>query len=450
MKIRLFLFLFLTVSFFIFRGIAYADPPDNTDSYLYILNESDGKRLNDDVIKSYTYINWFQSALLVEKFNGVKASDIQELLNYQKVYNDYVKEHLIISNNGKACDEIVDESPVTEDQISLSLGTRIIITYKCNDAIENVSVNNTLFNKEFETGINYMDISNGENTLYETEFSKDQTDYTFTFVDGSRPKEVIGQTQNDVKKVGLIAKWGDLLFLKSDQIKNASLGVMLILVFLLGALHTLEAGHSKAILASAMLHKKMSLKKGIAYAAVFTATHIGDIIIMGIIFAIANNFFQFYAKFTQLGTYAGYVLLVTAIWILIRNLKEYRHNKSHGHEHVHSNLTTSGDDHSHTHTHELKTDISFKEQLFLGFITGIAPCLFGWSVFMLVVSTGKMINLIPVILFFGLGIFTALSLTVFVISKLKNRTYGKFEKLAEISPILSGVFLMIYALIVVF
>ncbi|PIR42371.1 hypothetical protein CO058_04050 [candidate division WWE3 bacterium CG_4_9_14_0_2_um_filter_35_11] len=429
----------------VFHEKVYADPPDNTDSYLYILNESDGGRLNDNVIKSYTYINWFQSALLVEKFNGVQAQDIQELLNYQTVYNDYVKDHLIISNSGKVCEEIVDESPVTEDQISLSLGTRIIITYKCEDPIENVTVNNTLFNIEFETGINYLNISNGENTLFQTEFNREKTEYVFAFSDESKPKITPNESRKDVKKIGILSKFKDLLFLKSDQIKNESLGVMLIFVFVLGALHTLEAGHSKAILASAMLHKKMSFRRGIAYAVIFTATHIGDIIIMGIIFAVANNFFQFYAKFTQLGTSAGYVLLVTAIWILIKNTLDYRHNKSHehGHEHTHGHM------YEHVHTHELKTDVSFKEQLFLGFITGIAPCLFGWSIFMLVVSTGKMWNLVPVILSFGLGIFSALSLTVFLISKLKNKTYGRFEKLAEISPILSGVFLLIYAIITV-
>lgn len=435
-------FIFLFIFSFLFRGVSYADPPDNTDTYLYVSDEAYGARLNDNVIKSYTYINWFQSALLVEKFDGTKAQDIQELLKYQNIYNDYVKNHLTIYNNEKECEKIVDESPVTEEQISLSLGTRIVITFRCEDPIRDVNVVNTLFIDDFETGINFIDVSKGDEKLYETELNKNNTEYKFSIIDNKNPLNDTSQGTQNIKKSSILSRIGDLLFLKSDQIKNESLLVMMILVFALGALHTLEAGHSKAILASAMLHKKMSLKRGLAYAAVFTATHIGDIIIMGIIFAVASNFFQFYAKFTQLGTYAGYVLLITAIYILIKNIKDYRHNLKHKHgDHEHG---------EHTHTHDLDTNISFKEQLFLGFITGIAPCLFGWSIFMLVVSTGKMWNLVPVILFFGLGIFSALSLTVFVISKLKNKTYGKFEKLSEISPILSGIFLIIYALFIVF
>ncbi len=435
-------FIFLFIFSFLFRGVSYADPPDNTDSYLYIFDEVDGARLNDDVIKSYTYINWFQSALLVEKFDGTKAQDIQELLKYQNVYNDYVKNHLTIYNNEKECKKIVDESPVTEEQISLSLGTRTVMTHKCEDQIDNVKLINTLFVDDFDAGINFMDVSKGDETLFETELNKNKTEYSFSITDNKNPGATANQQTQEIKKTSFLSKLGDVVFLKSDQIKNESLLVMVILVFALGALHTLEAGHSKAILASAMLHKKMSLKRGLAYAAVFTATHIGDIIIMGIIFAVANNFFQFYSKFTQLGTYAGYVLLITAVYILIKNLLDFRHNLKHKHhDHEHG---------EHTHTHELDTNISFKEQLFLGFITGIAPCLFGWSIFMLVVSTGKMWNLVPVILFFGLGIFSALALTVFIISKLKNKTYGRFEKLAEISPILSGIFLLIYALFIVF
>ena len=437
-----FIFIFLFAFSFLFRGVSYADPPDNTDSYLYVSDEADGARLNDDVIKSYTYINWFQSALLVEKFDGTKAQDIQELLKYQNLYNDYVKNHLTIYNNEKECKKIVDESPVTEEQISLSLGTRTVITHKCDDQIENVKLQSTLFIDDFETGINFIDVSKGDKTLYETELNKSNTEYKFSITDNKNSGASANQQTQEIKKTSFLSKLGDVVFLKSDQIKNESLLVMVILVFALGALHTLEAGHSKAILASAMLHKKMSLKKGLVYAAVFTATHIGDIIIMGIIFAVANNFFQFYSKFTQLGTYVGYVLLITAVYILIKNLLDFRHNLKHKHhDHEHG---------EHTHTHELDTNISFKEQLFLGFITGIAPCLFGWSIFMLVVSTGKMWNLVPVILFFGLGIFSALALTVFIISKLKNKTYGKFEKLAEISPILSGIFLLIYALFIVF
>lgn len=470
---KLFLVLLAISLLFLRADSVHAHPIDNTDSYFYLEKEIDGYPLKENEIKMYSYINWTQAGLLVKKDLDILVYDIEELLKYQNIYNQYIKNNIKISNNGDVCPVTIDESPVTEEQISLSLGTRVMGTFTCSSKIDNVKIENTLFLSDFEFESNYTEIYSGDALLHALTLDKNRKVYEFNAKDlklnpkgnetvdnsasltadqvmGDVPVDSTTGTQDTgPKESSFISSITDVLFLRANSIKDQSVPVLLGLVFLLGFLHTVEAGHSKSILASSMVHKKMDLKKGLMYAVVFTVTHLADIIIVGLILLVADNYLNILSNFSMLEKFAGYALFLMAIYLLLKSLRNFlgkwsvinKNLEIHGYDHEHG--------HDHDHSHELDPDMSFKDQLILGILAGLAPCVFGWSIFMLILSTNKIWILMPSILSFGLGIFLALAILVFLITHLKTRAYSKFEKIAEISPLVSAVFLLIYSIFLI-
>lgn len=466
MKLELYIKICILVSLFFvfpfFRTTIFAHDDDNSYSYIYIKEEIDGELIDDTEIIVYTYINWLQSSILVEEATGSRVLDIMELFEHQDIYNQYVLDKFSIKNNGVECPGIYLDSPVTEDQISLSLGTRIITIFSCEETLDSIEVQNSLFLEYFVLPSNYLEIYSGNQLLHAFTMGKDRQIYQFITEDlinnprgdetrdlslGFTSDEILSDntsreyTPKDVRQRSFLQQMSDLVFLRTDQIKNQSLVAVIFLVFMLGLLHTLEAGHSKVILASSLVNQKMNVKAGIGYAGIFTLTHLADIVIVGILFVVADNFLDIFSRFSQIETWAGYALLITASYILIRNFVGYRKAKS-------EEQMTAGI--KNNNIAESQQPHTLKEQLALGFISGLAPCIFGWSIFMLIIATGNSWWLVPVILAFGFGIFIALLVVVFIVTRLRNTAYGKFQKFAKISPLLSGIFLFIYALVIIF
>ncbi len=471
---------------FIKPSKVFADPVDITDSYFYYEKEVDNSTMNENQINMYSYLNWLQAAILVDASTGKKETDIMELLKYQDIYNEYVKNNIKITNNGQDCTIKIDESPVTEDQISLSLGTRVIGSYICASKIENVKIENKLFLTNFPYESNHIWINNGENLLIATTLGNNNQIYEFNASDlknnpqgdktvinsANLPAEQVTENLPDEFKVEANTKintntgtngtvgspaekpstspvgpgpkqrsWlttlSDTLYLKTAIAKDQSVPMLLILVLALGFLHTVEAGHSKTILASSMIHNRMSFKKGIAYATIFTITHLGDIIIVGLILLAVDNYFDILSHFSMIEKFAAYALLFMSVFLLFRNVQYFLKKMIS----KNTNLEIPG----HVHI-DANTEVTFKEQLALGFLAGLAPCVFGWTIFMLILSTNKIWVLVPAILCFGLGIFIALAFVVFLMTHLKKGAYGRFEKIAEISPLISALVLLVYAI----
>lgn len=226
--------------------------------------------------------------------------------------------------------------------------------------------------------------------------------------------------------------------------KQTTWPLTLLLVFLLGMLHSLESGHSKTILAALLINKNISLRRSFGYAAVFTITHVADILLLGILFISANLFFNLYSLLPHLQIFALYALLFIATYLLIKSSTHYIQHKL-GYEHEHHHHHHHHHDHEHEHGSASASD-DFKHQLYIGFIVGLAPCLFGWSIFMLFLSTGLTWFIIPLILAFAFGIFLSLVLISMAIVKLKDHFMDRIGWLGDISPIISALLLLIFAL----
>lgn len=451
------IFLFLV---FEAPNVTSAHPIDLSDTYLYISKEIDNAEIPDNKVVIYSYINWFQAGALVEKEKGIIAQDIQELTQYQDVYNAYFLKRFKLSNAETECSPVLMSAPPADSEISLSLGTRVLAEYSCSSKISKLKIENMLFTDLFETQNNFVYINDGDKLITKKLLTKPENlmsfDYSEYLVSGNVPddsngalvsestsgQDAISDSSNALQinsnKKGYFERIKGLFQLKATDIKNKSIWWITGLVFILGLLHTLEAGHSKVILASSMVSKAMSLKRGLVYATVFTVTHLADILIMGLLLLVASNYVDIYSKFSMLQVFSSYAFFFLALFMLLRSGSNYIKGLVHVPPDPHTH------EHDHGHSHALDDKTGFKEQLMIGFVTGLAPCVFGWSIFMLVLSTKNIWTIFPIFLSFGAGIYIALAIVVLVISKFKSPMFSKFSTLSNISPLISSAILVIY------
>ncbi len=130
---------------------------------------------------------------------------------------------------------------------------------------------------------------------------------------------------------------------------------------------------------------------------------------------------------------------------------DHSHEGNHDHSedgaHIHNPHGLTESERKHAEAHGLAPHKSLKEQIILGFVTGLAPCLMGWSIFMVVMSTGNLWTLIPVVIAFGAGIFVALTTVVVIIGKSRHLLFGKFSILQKFSPLISSILLLTFAIV---
>ena len=489
-KILLFILTFSAfTSYLDIEKKAYAHPMDNTDLYLYYEKELDGEPISNNQMSGYLYMNWFQAATLVQEEENTDAFELnmEDLVLYDDIYNDYTKDHLILTNNGEICESTFSNIPQDLDLSPLGLGKRIVMTFTCSEPLNNLKLENKLFLSEFEYATNFVNLFKGDLYVEKIETNKNFNEINMTIDENGnanveKPENFISldsdlspfdpeygkesfDDSNSIMKTsnseGVFASITSFFnqFKSIGNLSEMNPLFILFVLFILGLLHTLEAGHSKVILSSAMISKNMDIKGGFMYALVFTATHIGDLILMGLALLIINNFIDVYEKFSMLERFAAYALLFIALYLLFKSISEYINSKlskntsnlghAHNHDHHHSHDHHHHHHDGHSHSHDFDPNKSIKDQLIVGFLSGLAPCIFGWSILMVLVSSKNIWLIVPGIFAFSLGIFLALVLVVLLVGNLKKSILNRFNWFIDLSSIISALILIIYAVYII-
>jgi nickel/cobalt exporter len=125
--------------------------------------------------------------------------------------------------------------------------------------------------------------------------------------------------------------------------------------FVLGALHGLEPGHSKGIMAAFMVGTRGTYFQAIVLALCATLSHTAVVWIL----ALPASYGGFLLSDAQIAPYlnlvSGIVVLLLAYWMLRRlNRANHGHDHAHDHhhhDHVHDHTHDHGHDHAHDHAH---------------------------------------------------------------------------------------------------
>jgi ABC-type nickel/cobalt efflux system permease component RcnA len=226
--------------------------------------------------------------------------------------------------------------------------------------------------------------------------------------------------------------------------------ITILAAFGLGALHAIEPGHGKALLAFTLVGSRATSKQALILAASLTFAHTIGVLILGVVLLTAT-------KFVSETIYPWITLLsgVAIAFIGARALGRFvqaRRALTHGHEHTHDGARPHLHEHDHDHAHDAahghghsheipgSRPLNFGNAVWAAMSGGVAPCPAAIVVMLTALRLHQLGYGLLLIVVFSMGLAAVLSgLGIGVVhgaSWLSRRS--KFEQLVTLGPLLSS------------
>ena len=196
---------------------------------------------------------------------------------------------------------------------------------------------------------------------------------------------------------------------------NTSIFYILLLVVFLWFIHAMGPGHSKSLLISYMIDKKNWFFDWLLYIIIFTITHLIDIILLFLITKIFFSIYEFSIYMVYIQRVSIFILIIFSFYLLYNSIFKINN---------------------------LKIEKSIKWTLFLWFVSGIAPCTFWWSIFLLLFSLWSLNLILPMIIALWLWIFLCLLLVMTLTYFFRKNLLEKYSWFIKYSSILSSTILI--------
>lgn len=194
----------------------------------------------------------------------------------------------------------------------------------------------------------------------------------------------------------------------------------LALALLLGAIHALEPGHGKTLVAAYLVGSRGTIAQAILLGLVVTITHTLSVFILGAITLYASRSFVPEQIFPWLSFFSGLLVLIIGLSLLRRTIGLFRRP---GHSHGHGGHDDHDHDHHHHHGHHHHAPAgertSLASLLTLGITGGIVPCPSALVVLLAAVSLGRVGFGLALIVAFSAGLALVLVAigTLFVVAR---------------------------------
>lgn len=190
---------------------------------------------------------------------------------------------------------------------------------------------------------------------------------------------------------------------------------LLVSVGVLGFIHALGPGHSKGILISQILDKHISLGRVVAYAGIFSFVHILDIVVVVLISKFLLRVFDPWEHLWTIQWLSILAIMGLSIYLFISSYLQYK-------KRVITSQSGSG-------------------YIFLAILSGLTPCAFWWSIFLLLFAVKRLDLALPLLLSLWLWIFLCLVWIGLLTYFLKERIYWFSPRIGTFSPMISSFFL---------
>lgn len=182
---------------------------------------------------------------------------------------------------------------------------------------------------------------------------------------------------------------------------------LFLLTAVLGFVHAAGPGHSKTLLVASVVDRRRGFWSGIAFAVVFTITHLADVAILVLLTKYVFEAFDPGPYMLAVQRFGSLGLGTLAIYLAYRAYRDWGKNAPEA---------------------EFRTMPGWKD-VFAGFFAGLAPCAFGWGIFLVLFSLGKIGWALPLLGALGIGIFACLFLVLSAAYFLRERAF-RFAPLA--------------------
>lgn len=203
--------------------------------------------------------------------------------------------------------------------------------------------------------------------------------------------------------------------------ENNLIYILLVVVWL-WFMHGMWPWHSKSLLISYILDKNKDFFDGLLYITIFTVTHLIDIILLFLLTKVFLNFYDISSYMLYIQRISLVILLFFSIYLIYKSFNKNNENCS----------------------------TNFKWTFMVWFISGLAPCTFGWSIFLLLFSIWKIWLIIPMIVSLWIWIFLCLFVIMILTLLFRKKVFEKINLFAKYSSIISSIILFILSIYLMF
>jgi nickel/cobalt exporter len=177
-----------------------------------------------------------------------------------------------------------------------------------------------------------------------------------------------------------------------------------------GALHALEPGHGKTVVAAYIVGSRGTAWHALILGLIVTASHTVGVYMLGGVTLYAQRYVMPERLYPWVGVLSGLTIAGLGGVLFLRRYSghagEHAHHHDHSHHHHgHGDAQHAGSEHPHSHHHHhhipASDDVSLKELFALGVTGGIVPCPAALVVLLSALSLGRVV--------FGLVLITAFS-----------------------------------------
>lgn len=196
---------------------------------------------------------------------------------------------------------------------------------------------------------------------------------------------------------------------------RAGLGLILLLAFLHGAIHSASPGHGKTMVAAYLIGEQGTPKHAIILGLIVTLTHTSAAFGVALLLKFVLPPTAAPTVQAVLGVGGGVLVAFIGLWLLMQRLagrSDHVHVGSHSHSHGHEHGHSHGDGHAHSHglTPEQFGTVSWVRLILLGISGGVVPC---WGAILWVlycVTAGRYGLALWAVLAFSVGLAAVLVL----------------------------------------
>lgn len=191
--------------------------------------------------------------------------------------------------------------------------------------------------------------------------------------------------------------------------------------FALGALHALEPGHGKTVVAAYLVGSKGRVQDAIVLGGIVTFTHTFSIIVLGVLTAVAASYFVPETVHGVLEVVSGLLIVGVGLWMVNDRIIKGRKDRGHSHDHG------SHDHHGHSHALPPGEKPSLGSLITLGISGGIVPCPAGLALLLAAVAVGNVVGGVSLVVVFSLGlgvVLVAIGIAMVKTAGLAGRLFG--------------------------
>jgi ABC-type nickel/cobalt efflux system permease component RcnA len=241
----------------------------------------------------------------------------------------------------------------------------------------------------------------------------------------------------------------------TELVATRELGLGIVLFALiaasgLGALHALEPGHGKTLVAAYLVGSRGTAWHAAVLGLVVTASHTIGVYILGAVTLYASRHILPERLYPWLGVTSG--LLIAGLGFVLFLRRYAGGGSAHQHTHDHGDHT-HGDEHPHHHHHHTHAgEVSLRTLFALGITGGIIPCPAALVVLLSAISLNRVAFGLVLIVAFSLGlaaVLVAVGVLIVHARSLMMRWHGDGPLLTRWLPLTSSAVMTVLGVAIV-